>query len=137
VNTFRVLFRELFGDDLLLLSDLTALTHRAFDFDQPLKRAVEVNIRREGNVQQSLAVSKVQVSLELLPTRRKFASIVWGGSVEHSVDTGACNGRLLVASAKGAVNRQSTSDVFKTCLDWLSLFVQCFKSKSVYVQMCR
>ena len=89
---------KLFGDDLLLLSDLTALAQSAFDFDQSLKRTVKVDVGGKRNVKNALCLTEVEVGLHALVGRGELCAVIWRGSVEHRINTSAVKRRLLVST---------------------------------------
>ena len=62
--------RQLLRYDLLLRPYFAPLACRGFDLHKTLQRAVEVNVGRKRDVQQTLRLSEVQVGLESLTTGR-------------------------------------------------------------------
>ena len=62
--------RQLLRHDVLLWTYFAPLACRGLDLHKTLQRAVEVNVGRKGDVQQTLRLSKVQVGLESLTTGR-------------------------------------------------------------------
>ena len=95
---------QLLADDVLRVLPLSGFTGTDSHRNKALQRAVEVDVGRHRNVEETLPLAEVQVGSGTLPGRLQNALVVGCNAVEHPVDSGAVGAAALVGAPKGRVN---------------------------------
>ena len=102
---------EFLADDVLCFLPFSGPPRANLDRNEALQRAVEVDVGRHRDVEETLSFAKVQVGPRTLPGRLQNALVVGCNAVEHPVDSGAIGAAALVGAPEGRVDRHCRADI--------------------------